>query len=37
MPAPVRDNPPTFAKPPSYSQLVEVGPGRLVFIAGQVA
>ncbi len=30
-------NPPGLAKPPGFSHLVEViGPGRLVFIAGQV-
>lgn len=31
-------NPETLAKPPTYSQVVEVtAPGRMIFIAGQVA
>jgi enamine deaminase RidA (YjgF/YER057c/UK114 family) len=30
-------NPPTIAKPPGYSHVVEiVGPGRIVYIAGQL-
>lgn len=35
--APIVSNPPTLAQPPGYAQIVEVGPGRLIFIAGQVA
>ena len=34
--SPIHDNPKTLPPPPGYSQLVEVGPGRLVFVAGQV-
>ena len=30
-------NPATLAKPPGYSQLVEVRGGRTVYVAGQVA
>jgi enamine deaminase RidA (YjgF/YER057c/UK114 family) len=30
-------NPDTLTKPPTYSQVVEVtGPGRMIFIAGQI-
>ena len=30
-------NPPTLSKPPTYSHVVEaVGPGRIVYIAGQL-
>ncbi|MGH6713676.1 MAG: RidA family protein [Bradyrhizobium sp.] len=32
-----RINPPELGTPPGYSQIVEVSPGRLVFIAGQTA
>jgi enamine deaminase RidA (YjgF/YER057c/UK114 family) len=32
-----RLNPPELGTPPGYSQIVEVSPGRLVFIAGQTA
>jgi enamine deaminase RidA (YjgF/YER057c/UK114 family) len=32
-----RINPPDLGTPPGYSQIVEVSPGRLVFIAGQTA
>jgi enamine deaminase RidA (YjgF/YER057c/UK114 family) len=34
--SPLHDNPKTLPTPPGYSQLVEVGPGRLIFVAGQV-
>ncbi len=30
-------NPPELGEPPGYSQIVEVRPGRLFFIAGQTA
>ncbi|HEY2533482.1 MAG TPA: RidA family protein [Xanthobacteraceae bacterium] len=30
-------NPPELGTPPGYSQVVEVRPGRLIFIAGQTA
>jgi enamine deaminase RidA (YjgF/YER057c/UK114 family) len=37
-PAPVRIfNPDTMAKPTGYSQVAEIGDGKIVFIAGQVA
>ncbi|MBR1193403.1 RidA family protein [Bradyrhizobium sp. AUGA SZCCT0160] len=32
-----RINPPELGTPPSYSQIVDVSAGRLVFIAGQTA
>jgi len=32
-----RINPPELGTPPGYSQIVDVSPGRLVFIAGQTA
>src|SRR5882672_3290598 len=32
-----RINPPELGEPPGYSQIVEVSPGRLIFIAGQTA
>src|SRR5215213_6041808 len=32
-----RINPPELGTPPGYSQIVEVTPGRLIFIAGQTA
>lgn len=32
-----RLNPPELGTPPGYSQIVDVRPGRLVFIAGQTA
>lgn len=32
-----RINPPELGAPPGYSQIVDVSPGRLVFIAGQTA
>jgi enamine deaminase RidA (YjgF/YER057c/UK114 family) len=32
-----RINPPELGEPPGYSQIVEVSPARLVFIAGQTA
>jgi enamine deaminase RidA (YjgF/YER057c/UK114 family) len=32
-----RTNPPELGTPPGYSQIVEVSPGRLIFIAGQTA
>jgi enamine deaminase RidA (YjgF/YER057c/UK114 family) len=32
-----RINPPELGTPPGYSQVVEVDPSRLVFIAGQTA
>ena len=31
----VRINPPELGTPPGYSQVVEVGSGRIIFIAGQ--
>lgn len=30
-------NPPTLAAPPGYTHVVEARPGRLVYVAGQVA
>ena len=33
----IRSNPEELAQPPGYTQLVEVGPGRLIFVSGQVA
>ena len=30
-------NPPTLAKPPGYSHVVEVSGGRMIFIAGQTS
>jgi enamine deaminase RidA (YjgF/YER057c/UK114 family) len=32
-----RINPPELGDPPGYSQVVEISPGRVVFIAGQTA
>ncbi|MBR1230080.1 MULTISPECIES: RidA family protein [unclassified Bradyrhizobium] len=32
-----RINPPELGTPPGYSQIVDVSPGRLIFIAGQTA
>ena len=32
-----RINPPELGEPPGYSQIVEVTPGRIIFIAGQTA
>ena len=32
-----RINPPELGAPPSYSQIVDVRAGRIVFIAGQTA
>ncbi|MGB8398550.1 RidA family protein [Bradyrhizobium sp.] len=32
-----RINPPELGTPPGYSQIVEIGPSRVVFIAGQTA
>jgi enamine deaminase RidA (YjgF/YER057c/UK114 family) len=32
-----RINPPELGAPPGYSQIVEVSPGRVIFIAGQTA
>ena len=32
-----RINPPELGTPPGYSQVVEISPGRVVFIAGQTA
>ena len=32
-----RINPPELGDPPGYSQIVEISPGRVVFIAGQTA
>src|SRR5688572_14337194 len=32
-----RINPPELGIPPGYSQIVDVSPGRLVFVAGQTA
>ncbi|MBN8992817.1 MAG: RidA family protein [Rhizobiales bacterium] len=32
-----RINPPELGTPPGYSQIADVSPGRLVFIAGQTA
>lgn len=34
---PVFVNPTTMAKPPGYTQVVETGPGRTIYVAGQVA
>ena len=36
-PSITRINPPELGSPPGYSQIVEVGARRLVFIAGQTA
>jgi enamine deaminase RidA (YjgF/YER057c/UK114 family) len=36
-PSITRINPPELGTPPGYSQIVEVGAGRLIFIAGQTA
>jgi len=36
-PSITRMNPPELGTPPGYSQVVEVSPDRLVFIAGQTA
>jgi enamine deaminase RidA (YjgF/YER057c/UK114 family) len=32
-----RVNPPELDTPPGYSQVVDVRPGRIIFIAGQTA
>jgi enamine deaminase RidA (YjgF/YER057c/UK114 family) len=31
----VRSNPPELGTPPGYSQVVEISPGRIIFISGQ--
>jgi enamine deaminase RidA (YjgF/YER057c/UK114 family) len=36
-PSIVRINPPELGTPPSYSQVVDVSAGRIIFIAGQTA
>lgn len=36
-PSIVRINPPELGTPPGYSQVVDVGAGRIIFIAGQTA
>jgi enamine deaminase RidA (YjgF/YER057c/UK114 family) len=36
-PSITRINPPELGTPPGYSQVVDVGAGRIIFIAGQTA
>ena len=36
-PSITRINPPELGTPPGYSQVVDVSPGRIIFIAGQTA
>jgi enamine deaminase RidA (YjgF/YER057c/UK114 family) len=36
-PSITRINPPELGTPPGYSQIVDVGAGRIIFIAGQTA
>ena len=37
MPSIVRSNPPELGTPPGYSQIVDIGASRIIFISGQTA